>query len=117
MAAKIISLQQDDGSWYASLLNPINFNVKKTIGTGFNTYALFWGMNNGLNDNVKTRPNVKKTWFALSSLIQVKGMRGFVKPLALHQIKLIQIQRKFMLQVLSFRQVQSCISLLNKTIR
>jgi len=81
MAAKIISLQQDDGSWYASLLNPINFNVKKTIGTGFNTYALFWGMNNGLNDNVKTRPNVKKTWFALSSLIKVKGMRGFVKPI------------------------------------
>ena len=40
IAAKIISLQQKDESWYASLLVPTNFNIKETSGTGFYTYAL-----------------------------------------------------------------------------
>ena len=81
MAAKIISLQQEDGSWYASLLDPTNFNIKETSGTGFYTYALLWGMNNGLLDKVKTWPVVKNAWFALSSSVKENGMLGFVQPI------------------------------------
>ena len=81
MAAKIISLQQEDGSWYASLLDPTNFNIKETSGTGFYTYALLWGMNNGLLNKIKTWPTVKKAWFALSSSVKENGLLGFVQPI------------------------------------
>jgi rhamnogalacturonyl hydrolase YesR len=50
MAEKIASLQQTDGSWHASLLDPESYNIKETSGTGFYTYALLWGLNNKLLD-------------------------------------------------------------------
>ena len=81
MAIKIVSLQQEDGSWYASLLDPTNFNIKETSGTGFYTYALLWGMNNGLLDKGATWPVVKKAWFALSSSVKENGMLGYVQPI------------------------------------
>lgn len=81
MAAKIISLQQPDGSWYASLLDPSNFNIKETSGTGFYTYALLWGMNNGLLDKTKTWPVIKSAWNALNTSVKDDGMLGNVQPI------------------------------------
>lgn len=81
IATKIISLQQADGSWHASLLDPKNFNVKETSGTGFYTYALLWGMNNGLLSKTKTWPVIKKAWGALSSSVKDNGMLGYVQPI------------------------------------
>lgn len=81
MAAKIITLQQADGSWHASLLDPNSFNIKETSGTGFYCYALLWGMNNGLLDKSETWPVVKKAWAALSSSVKENGMLGYVQPI------------------------------------
>ncbi|MBC8052660.1 MAG: glycoside hydrolase family 88 protein [Sphingobacteriaceae bacterium] len=80
MAAKIASIQQTDGSWHASLLDPESFPVKETSGTGFYCYALLWGMNNGLIDKHAYWPVAKKAWEALASSVHPDGMLGYVQP-------------------------------------
>jgi unsaturated rhamnogalacturonyl hydrolase len=79
MAAKIASLQQPDGSWHASLLDPGSYPVKETSGTGFYTYALLWGLNNGTLDKKTYWPVVKKAWLALETSVHPDGMLGYVQ--------------------------------------
>ncbi len=81
MAAKIASIQQPDGSWHTSLLNPAAFAVIETSGTGFYTYALLWGINNGTLDKNTYGPVVEKSWATLVSAIQPDGMLGYVQPI------------------------------------
>ena len=79
MAAKIASLQQPDGSWHASLLDPASFPVKETSGTGFYCYALTWGLNHNLLDKKTYWPVIKKAWAALTSSVHPDGMLGYVQ--------------------------------------
>ncbi|WP_316812647.1 glycoside hydrolase family 88 protein [Pedobacter heparinus] len=81
MADKIASLQQSDGSWYASLLDPESYNVKETSGTGFYCYALLWGVNRKLLDKKEYWPVIKKAWAALVSSVHPNGMLGYVQPI------------------------------------
>src|SRR5262249_9161952 len=39
MAAKIAALQQPDGLWHPSLLDPESYPLKETSGSGFYTFA------------------------------------------------------------------------------
>jgi unsaturated rhamnogalacturonyl hydrolase len=79
MAARIAAIQQPDGSWHASLLDPDSFPVKETSGTGFYTYALLWGLNNGTLDKKTYWPVVQKAWAALVSSVHPDGMLGYVQ--------------------------------------
>lgn len=81
MSAKIASLQQKDGTWHASLLDPDNYNIKETSGTGFYTYAILWGINNKLLDRKTYWPVVEKAWHAMLSSIHENGMLGYVQPI------------------------------------
>jgi len=81
MAAKIASLQQDDGLWRASLLDPNSYPGGEASGSGFYTYALAWGINNGILDKEEYLPVVKKAWIGLNSLIQPDGRVGWVQPI------------------------------------
>ena len=81
MARKIISLQQDDGLWRASLLDPGSYPGGEASGSGFYTYALAWGINNGLLDREEYLPVVEKAWVGLNSLIQPDGRVGWVQPI------------------------------------
>ncbi len=81
MAAKIASLQQDDGLWRASLLDPDSYPGGEASGSGFYTYALAWGINNGILDKEKYLPVVKKAWIGMNSLIQPDGRVGWVQPI------------------------------------
>lgn len=79
MATKIASLQQPDGSWHASLLDPESYPVKETSGTGFYCYALLWGLNHGMLDSKTYWPVVKKAWAALATSVHPDGMLGYVQ--------------------------------------
>jgi rhamnogalacturonyl hydrolase YesR len=81
MAAKIISIQQPDGSWHASLLDPDSFPIKETSGTGFYCYALLWGLNHGLLDEKTYWPAAKKAWNAMVTSVHPDGMLGYVQPI------------------------------------
>ncbi len=80
MAGKILALQQPDGLWRASLLDPNNYPAKETSGSGFFTYALAWGVNQGLLDRVKFEPAVRNGWTALVDCVDADGKLTHVQP-------------------------------------
>lgn len=79
MAEKMAVLQQPDGSWHASLLDPESYPSKETSGTGFICYAMAWGMNNKLLPVKKYLPVVSKAWQALVTSVHPDGKLGFVQ--------------------------------------
>ncbi|MDR1938325.1 MAG: glycoside hydrolase family 88 protein [Tannerellaceae bacterium] len=81
MAAKIVSIQQPDGLWRASLLDPDSYPGGEVSGSGFFCYALAWGVNNGLLDKAVYRPAVEKAWIALNACVHADGRVGWVQPI------------------------------------
>ena len=81
MAAKLLTCQQDDGLWRASLLDPANYPLRETSSSGFNTYAFAWGVNQGLLDHKSYDPAVRKAWAALVSCVQNDGKLTHVQPI------------------------------------
>lgn len=79
MAKRIAGLQQADGSWHASLLDPVTFADKETSGTGFYAYALAWGINKGLLSEKKYKPVVTNAWKAIVTAVHPNGKLGFVQ--------------------------------------
>ena len=80
MAAKILSCQQADGLWRSSLLDPEDYPLKETSGSGFFTYAFAWGVNQGLLDRAKFEPAVEKAWTALVGCVDADGKLTHVQP-------------------------------------
>lgn len=81
MAARIISLQQEDGLWRSSLLDPGSYPGGEVSGSGFFCYALSWGINNNLLDKEKYLPGVKKAWQSLNACVNDEGRVGWVQPI------------------------------------
>ena len=81
MAGKILSVQQPDGLWRASLLDPASYPLKETSGSGFFTYALAWGVNQGLLDRATYEPAVRRAWTALVSCVDADGKLTHVQPI------------------------------------
>ncbi len=81
MAAKILTCQQPDGLWRASLLDPESYPLKETSGSGFYTYALAWGVNQGLLDRATFEPAVRKAWAALVACVDADGKLTHVQPI------------------------------------
>jgi rhamnogalacturonyl hydrolase YesR len=80
MAAKIKTLQQPDGLWRSGLLDPASHPQVETSGSGFFTYALAWGVNQGLLDKAEYSPVVFKAWDALTQCVQADGKLIHVQP-------------------------------------
>jgi rhamnogalacturonyl hydrolase YesR len=80
MAARVVALQQPDGSWHTSLLDPGSYPDKETSGTGFYTYAILWGLNNGVLDRATYWPVVARAWTVLAGAVQPDGKLGYVQP-------------------------------------
>lgn len=81
MANKILSLQQPDGLWRSSLLDPASYPGGEGSGTGFYCYALAWGINHGLLDKATYEPAVRKAWQGLNTLVSPEGRVGWVQPI------------------------------------
>lgn len=82
MSEKLASLQGRDGMWRTSLLDPEEFPMPETSGTGFYTFAMAWGINNGLLDREKYLPVVKKGWEGLCRCVHEDGKLGWVQHVA-----------------------------------
>ena len=81
MATKIASLQDENGYWHASLLDPMSYPNPETSSSAFFTYALAWGVNNGYLNKEKFQPVVEKGWKALVRAIYPNGKLGWVQPI------------------------------------
>lgn len=81
MAARIAKLQTPDGTWHASLQDPDSYPAPETSGTGFYTYALAWGMREGLLPKQAYRPVVDRAFAALCRSLDPSGRLGWVQPI------------------------------------
>lgn len=81
IAAKIITLQQPDGLWRSSLLDPESYPGGEASGTGFYVYALAWGVNNKLLDKKTYLPAIKKSWMGINTLVHEDGKVGWTQPI------------------------------------
>ena len=81
MAESILKAQQPDDLWHPSLLDPQSYPLKETSGSGFYTYALAWGVNQGLLDGAKFKPAILRAWIALTDCVDTEGKLTHVQPI------------------------------------
>ena len=81
MAAKLKSIQPEDGMWRSSLLDPDSYPHGEVSGTGFDTFAFLWGINNRLLDRDEYLPAAMKAFKGLMACQQKNGKMGWVQPI------------------------------------
>jgi rhamnogalacturonyl hydrolase YesR len=87
MADKIVSLQQPDGLWRVSLLDPDDYPLPETSGSGFFTFALAWGVNHRLLNAARFEPAVVRGWAALAASVDPDGRLAHVQPIGSDPVK------------------------------
>lgn len=80
MMQRIVELQNKDGYWHSSMLDAKNYKSPEMSSTGFFTYAMWWGINNGVLDKETYLKPAKLGWNALVGAVQPSGMLGWVQP-------------------------------------
>jgi rhamnogalacturonyl hydrolase YesR len=81
MCARVAELQQEDGLWRASLLDPDSYPGGEVSGSGFFCYAIAWGINEGVLEAGAYRPVAEKAWIALNKCVNEEGRTGWVQPI------------------------------------
>ena len=81
MAARLVSLQQPDGSWHASLLDPASYPNPEMSATAFFVFGFAWGIDNGYLDKEKYMPAVVNGWKAMVNAVWPDGKVGFIQPI------------------------------------
>ncbi len=80
LAERIMTLQQLDGLWRVSLLDPQSYPDKEVSGSALFCFGLAWGVNNGLLEREATLPAIDKAWSAMSASVQPDGKLIHVQP-------------------------------------
>lgn len=82
MAKAVAAIQQPEGYWTRSMMDPEHAPGPETSGTAFFTYGFLWGINNGFLDEATYKPVVDKAWKYLSkTALQENGAVGYVQPI------------------------------------
>jgi unsaturated rhamnogalacturonyl hydrolase len=79
MAARVASLQGPDGLWRAGMLDQGNYSEPEISGSGLFTYALAWGINEGVLDGKVYRPVVAKAWAGMLKHVYADGRLGCIQ--------------------------------------
>lgn len=82
MSEKIASLQREDGYWRTNLLNADIYPMPETSGTGLFTYAIMYGINQGILPADKYLPIVRKGWDAMVKAVNTEGKVGWTQMVA-----------------------------------
>lgn len=77
----LVKLQDKKGYWHASLLDPDSYPSPETSATALITYAIAYGINEGLLSKEEYLPVLVKTWDALNSFVNEDGKLGYVQPI------------------------------------
>lgn len=81
MSARLRQLQHADGLWRTSLLDGASYPQPETSATALYTYALAWGVNQGLLDQASYQPVVLRGWQGLARQIDGAGRLQYVQPI------------------------------------
>jgi rhamnogalacturonyl hydrolase YesR len=79
MAARVAAIQGPDGLWRSGLLDPEEYDLPELSGSGFFTYALAAGVNQGILDKKVYRPVIKKAWAGLLHHVYADGRLGCIQ--------------------------------------
>lgn len=90
MAEELMKRQQPDGFWYQNLADPLDYSIPESSGTGFFTYGLAWGINQGLLDRNEFLPVVEKAWAALVSAVAGDGKVQWGQPVGSAPYKVLK---------------------------
>ena len=80
MAESLAMRQQDDGFWRTNLDDSEQHKDWESSGTGFFTYGIAWGINNGILDRDRFLPVARKGWAALTLVVNEDGQVGWSQP-------------------------------------
>ena len=82
LAASVKRMQQKEGYWTRSMMDPQHAPGPETSGTAFFTYGLLWGINNGYLDKAEYGPAIQKAWnYLTQTAVQPNGKIGYVQPI------------------------------------
>ena len=79
MARALRAVQGDDGLWRTSLVDSAEFPKPETSGTALITFAMAWGINNGLLDESVYLPVVVHGWQGLTRMTDNAGAVRWVQ--------------------------------------
>ncbi len=80
MAAEMVSIQGKDGLWRPGLLDPDAYPLPEVSGSAFITYALAYGVNEGILDRATYWPAVQRAWGGLLMHVYADGRLGSIQP-------------------------------------
>jgi rhamnogalacturonyl hydrolase YesR len=80
MAAEMISIQGADGLWRPGLLDAGEYPLPEISGSAFITYALAYGVNEGILDKATYWPAVQKAWAGMLTHVYADGRLGSIQP-------------------------------------
>jgi len=78
-AAGLMKLQRENGYWPASLMDPDIVKTPEVSATGFITFGLAWGVNNGILTDAKSKEIVEKGWHAIEDAVEPNGRVNWVQ--------------------------------------
>ncbi len=80
MSAEMLSIEGEDGLWRPGLLDPGAYPLPEISGSAFITYAMAYGVNEGILDRTTYRPAVERAWAGLLKHVYADGRLGSIQP-------------------------------------
>lgn len=81
IAARVAGLQQSDGLWRASLLDPDAYQSPEISGSAFFTYAMAWGIHHHLLSRRHYLPVITRAWAGMLTHVYQNGRLGSIQPI------------------------------------
>ena len=82
LARAVARLQQKEGYWTRSMMDPQHAPGPETSGTAFFTYGLLWGVNHGYLSKKEFAPVIARAWrYLTETALQKSGKVGYVQPI------------------------------------
>jgi rhamnogalacturonyl hydrolase YesR len=81
MAAAALAVQGKDGLWRPGLLDPDAYPLPEISGSAFITYAMAYGVNEGILDRATYWPAVRRAWKGMLSHVYADGRLGCIQPI------------------------------------
>ncbi len=82
LARAVAALQQKEGYWTRSMMDPLQAPGPETSGTAFFTYGMLWGVNNGYLPKKEFVPVIRRAWrYLTKTALQPEGRVGYVQPI------------------------------------
>lgn len=80
MSAEMVSIQGKDGLWRPGLLDADSYPLPEISGSAFITYAMAYGVNEGILDKATYWPAVHKAWAGMLKHVYADGRLGCIQP-------------------------------------